>query len=384
MVTHFGQHSFFAVSLDEATHHGMQTAGVPSLLFNSFLQMKDAIGIYKYVVSYALHLIDIDFIFSEMDVFWSNNPLHVVPRNVDIAISAHSYSHEVNIGFWYSKATLKTLRIYEIGWQALASVDNYSNIVGAMDQKVMTSLLDGNAHYYATPENTSVLGLVRDRLVFDTSVEWSYLPFELLWHNMGADVDAWVTPFTRVASHLTFGLTHPEHRMYAAKALGLWREKRYTSCTVKSITYTHHEGIHDHSSIETAAQMALHANRSFFAPSAQTPHVLSLSSLSPVVSLVDHNYYERCSHQGKAVAWHVIRCDGKIDGQARQDFKKGTQLNVLLLNEPSIDDLKQAVDKLSHADVIVLDRCRALGLRNSLSFCDFDGNVTNAHDFCAT
>ena len=128
MVLRYDSRVYFAVALDEDAYHSLRAARIPTILYRYNRTTSDAVGSAKFSISYGLHAHNRNFLFSELDVFWSKNPLPFIPVDVDLAISAHSYSEESNLGFWFSRATEKTRLLYRKATFATRIVLEYSKI----------------------------------------------------------------------------------------------------------------------------------------------------------------------------------------------------------------------------------------------------------------
>lgn len=383
MVLRHDSRVFFAVALDKDAYESLRAARIPTILYQHNRTASDAIGTAKFSVSYGLHAHKRDFFFSEMDVFWSMNPVPFIPLGAEFAVSAHSYGAEHNIGFWYSKATEKTQLLYQRATIAARSVLEYSKIVGAMDQKILYVILSGNKKLYPADEFAAI-----DKYLDHVSgISWRYLPFDSFWHNMGADMEAWKLSLVRVTSHLTFGLTVPKHRVYAAKALGLWNDEEYENCSRPAITYGNHaaDWRAEKELIKLTAALAHETKRSFYLPSAHVPHLVSLTSLSArVYDVLDHNFYSRCFQRKKQVSIKIVSCRSTrapdLDYMSQVDQQHWPIFDTAAAIE-SLQQLRTVVSQYYNFDLIVLHDCHDLRADedNEMAFCD---SGRRRDDFC--
>jgi len=383
MVLRHDSRVFFAVALDKDAYESLRAVRIPAILYKHNRTMADAIGTAKFSVSYGLHAHKRDFFFSEMDVFWSKNPASFIPLGTDFAVSAHSYGAEHNIGFWYSKATERTQLLYRNATIAARSVLEYSKIDGAMDQKILYVILSGNRKLYPEGE----FAALEKYLDHVSGISWRYLPFESFWHNMGADMETWRLPLLRVTSHFTMGITFPRHRVYAAKALGLWSDEEYENCSRPAITYGTQaaDWRAEKELIKLTAALAQDTKRSFYLPSAHAPHIVSLTSLSARVhDVLDHNFYSRCFQKKKHVSMKIVSCKSNrtpdLDYMPQVDQRHWPTFDTAATTE-SLQQLRTVVSRYSTYDLIVLQDCQDLRANEDIgiAFCD---NGRRRDDFC--
>jgi hypothetical protein len=179
---------------------------------------QDDIGNVKFAVAQQiLQRTTLDMWFSEMDVFWTPgvSPLNVDTAAFDVAVSAHSYHPEINLGIWaikssaVSKDFMNTILIYALG------NPGYSRWIGTADQKLFDAVLRG-------PSNPTVQ--YRFPNLKHVSLRWKYLEFHQFYHNMEWNFE---DNAQRVMTHISFGIVKPEQRIEFVKTWLLWQDPSY-------------------------------------------------------------------------------------------------------------------------------------------------------------
>lgn len=210
---------YFVVALDHHIIPFLQDRRIPFYLWHG----DDAVGNTKAFVSLEILRRGKRVIFSEMDVYWSRNPLNFFANDYDLEILQHSYHPEINFGFFTAKPTPAAVAVFE-EYQRYARTHPGYSLQPTMDQKLLDAILRGPREATVQHHFTGIE---------QKQINWRYLPLEEFYHN--PDAFTYEQSPNRVVSHLSWGLGAPERRMLRAKQLNLWhdpwyfRDSRYVS-----------------------------------------------------------------------------------------------------------------------------------------------------------